>query len=122
MKIKSLVIATALVVGLFSASAYAYTSDAIGQGVQYLQAPVPIKIVSPTGLPYSLKGETVTLLLTIDAAGQPHNIKIVIGDTPMLRRSLVAAVSQWQFTPALRNGVPVSTKIVMPLRLEEAGS
>ena len=122
MKIKSLVIATALASSLFAASAHAFTLDANGKSVPHLQVPVPAKIVSPTGLPCGLKGAKVTLKLTIDAAGQPHDITIVTGDTPMLRRSLVAAVSQWQFAPARRNGVPVSTKVVMPLRLEETGS
>jgi TonB family protein len=114
MNIKSLVIASALAGGLFC-SASAITTVAPAN----FQAPVPASVVSPTDLPPSLKGVIVTLRLTVDAAGNPSNIKIVRGDSEALRRNLVSAVSQWKFKPALKNGVPVATQIELPLQLVE---
>jgi hypothetical protein len=32
-------------------------------------------------------------------------------------KSLTAAVAQWEFTPVQKNGVPVATKVVLPLKL-----
>jgi TonB family protein len=117
MNIKSLVIASALAGGLFC-SASAITTVTPGQITNFV-APVPASVVSPTDLPPSLKGATVILRLTVDAAGNPSNIKIVRGDSEALRRNLVSAVSQWKFKPALKNGVPVATQIELPLQLVE---
>ena len=117
MKIKSFVITSALVGGLFC-SASAVTTVASAKNASF-EAPAPASVVSPANLPSSLKGATVTLRLTVDAAGNPSDIKVVGEDNAKVRLSLVSAVAQWKFKPALKNGVPVSSKVVLPLQLVE---
>jgi protein TonB len=114
MNTKSLVLA-ALLVGGLAVSASALTTSAVTQ----IQAPAPIKVVSPTDLPRSFAGKTVRVSMIIDAAGQPHDIKVVAVQDRNLTRSLVAAVSQWQFSPARKDGLAVASTIVLPIELEE---
>ena len=122
MKTKHIVLAAALLGGLLSTSAFAVTTDAHAKAVAAMkfEAPVPAEVVQPTGLSPSLVGETVQISLTIDAAGKPHDVKAMSSHDQALLRNVVAAVSQWKFTPARMNGVPVATKAVLPLRLVES--
>ncbi len=83
-------------------------------------APAPASVVSPTGLPNRYVGATVRLTMIIDAAGRPHDIKVVSPRDAALAQKLVAAVSQWQFTPGRKDGAPVSTRIELPLELVES--
>lgn len=124
MKTKYIVLATALLGGLLSASAFATTTAAHNQTIAALRfdAPVPARIVHPTDLPNSAKGATVMLSLTIDAAGQPHDIRIVSRGDRELTKSLVSAVSQWQFTPARKDGTAVTVKVLLPIELVEASA
>lgn len=119
MKTKHIVLATALLGGLLCSTAFATTPAAHRQTVAALkiEAPVPARVVSPTGLPRRAEGSTVTLSLTIDAAGQPHDVKVVWGGDREVSRSVVSAVSQWSFTPARKNGVAVSSRVLLPLEL-----
>lgn len=119
---KKLILASALLGGLLSTTAFATTIDSHNKLIAstHLVAPVPTQIVHPVDLPRSYQGATVTLSLTIDASGLPHNIKIVSRGDGAVSKNLIAAVSQWKFTPGLLNGVPVTTKVTLPLQLEEA--
>ncbi len=122
MKNRNILLAAALAGGLLSASAYATTAAAHHQSTAALkiEAPVPVRIVSPERLPRSAAGSIVTLSLTIDADGRPHDIKVVSRGDHGLTKSLQAAVSQWQFAPARRDGVAVPVKVLLPLELIEA--
>lgn len=82
-------------------------------------SPVPERIVAPANLPRSHIGAIVTLRLTVDASGRPRNIQVLSDRDEVLARNLVAAVSQWQFTPARRNGIAVGATIELPLELIE---
>jgi TonB family protein len=119
---KKLILAAALLGGLLSATAFATTVDSHQKIIAstHLVAPVPAQIVHPVDLPRSYEGATVTLSLTIDATGLPHDIKVVSRGDRAVSKSLIAAVSQWKFTPGLLNGLPVTTKVTLPLQLEEA--
>jgi len=122
MKMKSLVIAAALVGGLLS-SASALTlvaPDPSATGPVKFEAPVPATIVNPINLPRSHMGATVNLKFTVDENGQAHDIRVVSIKDRAAAKSLVSAISQWKFTPARKNGVPVSSKVILPLEL--AGS
>lgn len=120
MKTKSLVIAAALLGGLLSsASAFALdTSGAAASGK--FEAPVPVSIVNPTNLHPNYKGATVRVKFTVDEAGQAHDIRVVSAKDAVVAKSLESAISQWRFTPARRNGVPVSAKVELPLQLVES--
>ncbi len=115
MKAQTLLLTAALLGGLFTASAYAGTRIAPAGFI----APAATKVVAPTGLPRRHIGAVVTLQFTVDAAGQPHDIRVVANGDQALTPRVVAAVSQWQFAPARQNGVAVSAKVEMPLELLE---
>jgi TonB family protein len=119
---KKILLAAGLTVGLLSTAGFATTIDAHDQIIAStnLVAPVPVKIVNPVNLPFRFENETVTLSLTIDAAGVPHNIKVVSRGDHEASQSLVSAVSQWKFTPGLLNGVPVTTRVTLPVELKGA--
>jgi TonB family protein len=119
MKTSQTLLSAALFVGLLSVSAFATTPAAHSQTVAAMkfEVPVPASVVSPTGVPLGYEGKTVRISLTIDAAGQPHDIRVISVNDRVLTNSLVAAVSQWRFTPCRANGVAVSTKVVLPLEL-----
>ena len=120
MKTKSLVIAALLGGLLSSASAFTLVTPAATATPVKFEAPVPSKVVSPTELPPSFKGQTVDVSFTVDVNGQVSNVRLVRATDQYLTKSLVSALSQWKFTPARKNGVPVSTKVVLPLQLVES--
>lgn len=103
--------------GLISSSLFA--SDAVTgakHGQSALSAvPHPSKVVAPEGLPRRFVGKTVKLTFTIDENGRPRDISMVKPTDRDLARSLVPALSQWRFTPAQENGVPVAKRVVLPL-------
>lgn len=114
MNFRQLLLASALTGGLL-ASASAVTRVAPSD----YAAPFPATVVAPTGLPRSHLGAIVTLRLDVDAAGRPSNIQVLSDRDPALKRRLVEAVSQWQFSPARQNGVAVGATIELPLELQE---
>lgn len=119
MKMKSVILSAAILGGLFSVSSFAnviVTTSPVSSSVK-LEAPVPVKVVNPTGLFRRHEGETITLVLTIDAAGLPHDIRLRWGTDQNLAERLLPAVAQWKFTPAKRNGVPVPVRVELPIEL-----
>lgn len=123
MKSKSIVFATALLGGLLlSTGAYAATAaahQAATAGLKF-DYPAPAKVVSPTNLPRTFEGATVMVSMIIDEAGQPRDVKVVSTRDRQLTKQLVAAVAQWQFTPARKNGTAVATKVLMPIEVVES--
>jgi TonB family protein len=57
----------------------------------------------------------VTLELTVSVDGKARGISVVQGLGYGLDESAVTAVQSWKFEPALRNGVPVDSKIAWEL-------
>ena len=119
MKTSHSLLSAVVFAGLLSVSAVATTPAAHQQAVVGLkfEKPAPTSVVSPTQVPSSYEGRTVNVTLTIDAAGQPHDVKVVSAKDPYLTKSLVAAISKWSFTPARKNGVAVPTKVLLPVEL-----
>lgn len=122
MNTRNLVLATALLGGLLSLPASATTTTAHFQAnaALPLELPAPAKIVHPVDLPRTFQRVTVMVSLVIDENGQPRDIRVVSARDRALTKSLVSAISQWQFTPARRNGTPVSVKALLPLEVIEA--
>jgi protein TonB len=54
---------------------------------------------------------TCTLLLIVDAAGRPRDIRVLHGLGSGLDAKAMEAVQQWRFDPALKDGKPVSVQI-----------
>lgn len=117
MKASTLLLAAALAGGMAVPAAHAFNAEtARPADLVACTAPVPSRVVAPTGLWRRHEGETVKVALTIDATGQPAEIRVIAGDRNLQER-LVPAVAQWKFEPARRNGEAVTTRVVMPIRL-----
>jgi protein TonB len=122
MKSKTIILASALLGGLLSVSSFAITPDVHNQinAALRFEAPTVTKVVHPTGLNRRYEGETIRVSLTVDETGQAHDVKILSSDDPALARSLVPAITQWQFTPARKNGTPVPAQVVLPIQLMDS--
>jgi protein TonB len=78
--------------------------------------PVPVAVVSPRVSP-EFAGRTVEVSFTVNEKGQPTELAVNSSIEGELASAVVAAVEQWKFQPALRDGAPVSTKVVLPVRV-----
>jgi TonB family protein len=78
--------------------------------------PVPVAVVSPRVSPDYI-GDTVELEFAVDAAGQAFDFSVKSSPDDSLSTAVIAAVKQWQFKPALRDGVPVTTRVVLPVHI-----
>jgi TonB family protein len=119
---KFLLLSAALLGGVLSTSAFATTAAAhaqVAHAAAY-EAPAVAKLVSPIGLSRRFEGATVTLCLTVDANGRPSDIKVLSQGDRAFARNVAAAVSQWEFTPAKKNGVAVPAKVMIPIELVES--
>jgi len=78
--------------------------------------PAPIKVVSPD-VDSEYAGTTVELVFTVDASGVPHHIAVRTPVDRELARVLTDAVQYWRFAPELHAGQPLTTTIVLPIRI-----
>lgn len=121
MNLKELILTAAVTGGLFCASV-------LSAGVVITPlvtesdfvAPTPVKIVAPRDIPRHYQNETIRVSLTVDAQGRARNVDLIDGRDPRLVQRLLPAVARWQFSPATKNGQPVSAEIVLPLRLVDS--
>jgi len=81
--------------------------------------PVPISVVSPHVDGYDI-GQSVQVEFVVDTTGHTSAVSIKSASDRVLADAVVDAVKQWTFTPALRNGAPVATKVVLPVRVVQA--
>ena len=80
--------------------------------------PVPISVVSPQ-VSSDYAGDRVELEFVVDTAGKPTAFKVKSSPDSTLADEVVAAVKQWQFAPAVHNGVPEAMKVVLPVVIVE---
>lgn len=119
MKIQS-AIASAALLGVLATSASAITVlDPVKalQPVKF-EAPTPTKVIEPVMLPTYHDGNTVNLSMNIDAKGKPTSVRVLnVGDQAAYKH-IIATVSQWEFSPARKNGQAVSTHVELPLEIK----
>lgn len=77
--------------------------------------PVPVAVVSPSVRP-GFAGSVVELEFIVDRTGKPTDVVVKSSSDRELGLLVVDAVKQWRFTPAVRNGEPVATKVALPVR------
>ena len=78
--------------------------------------PVPVSVVTPTvGSEYS--GAVVQLEFIVDASGKPASFSVKSAADDTLATAVVQAVKQWRFTPAVKDGSPVATKVSLPVKI-----
>ena len=82
--------------------------------------PVPIAVVAPDVGGFDV-GQAVQVEFVVDTTGHTSDVTIKTASDRDLAAAVVDAVKQWQFTPAQRNGAPVATKVILPVRVVAAG-
>ena len=87
-------------------------------------APVVVSEVPPAAPPDPLRlppQGTIALEATIDPEGRVGDVAIVKSLEPVLDQRAVAALRQWRFDPAVRNGRPVAVRVPFEVRLGPSG-
>jgi TonB family protein len=79
-------------------------------------APVPISVVSPQ-VGQNFTGDSVEIEFLVDTTGKTSDFVVKSSSDATLSGLVVAAVKQWEFAPAIRDGVPVATKVDLPVRI-----
>lgn len=81
--------------------------------------PVPVAVVTPrVGADYA--GASVDVVFTVDSKGMPTELSVVSSPDERVGKMVLDAVKKWRFTPAEKNGAPVATKVVLPVRITAA--
>lgn len=76
--------------------------------------PVPVRVVAPKVL--ASPGAEVVLEFVVDKTGVPRAISVAASNDEALAAAAIKAVAEWRFTPVLKDGVTVDTKVKLPLR------
>jgi TonB family protein len=117
MKTRFVLLGATLLGGMLPVATFANVIVPFDSAPPRFEAPLPERVVKPTGLMRRHEGAVVKLSLTIDQAGRPHDIRIVSPQDRNLAERLLPAGAQWRFKPATKNGAPVATKILLPVQL-----
>jgi periplasmic protein TonB len=80
--------------------------------------PVPVEVVAPHVSGYDI-GETVKVEFVVETTGHTSGISITSSTDREFATAVVDAVKLWRFVPAQHNGIPVATKVVLPVRVVE---
>ena len=118
---KNIVYRLTLITGLFAALALRATPLEQAYLAQYrgrTDLPVPVKIVAPT-VAHEFTGFKVRVEFSVDEAGIPRHVTLDRPAPAKLAEELTAAVGQWRFQPLVRGGQPVSSRVVLPLTIED---
>ncbi len=78
--------------------------------------PVPVAVVTPSVGP-GYHGALVQLEFVVDAAGKPVDLAVKSAPDDTLASIVLDAVKQWKFTPAVKDGVAVETKVLLPVKI-----
>lgn len=78
--------------------------------------PVPIAVVTPA-ISTEYAGSKVDLEFVVDQTGKPSQLTVKSDTDETLAAAVLDAVKQWKFKPAERNGVPVPTKVALPVKI-----
>jgi TonB family protein len=84
-------------------------------------SPVPVAVVSPH-VSSEYIGSTVELEFIVDTKGLVSDVSVKSSPDSTLSEEVVAAVKEWKFSPALRDGMAVTTKVVLPVHIVDSGS
>ncbi|AOS44702.1 Gram-negative bacterial tonB protein [Lacunisphaera limnophila] len=117
---KKILLAATVTAGLLAPAAVSHAGvivSEIATDSTAFSAPAPTKVVSPTDVPRRYQNAIIRLSLTVDAQGRPHNIAVLSDRDQKLTQCLRSAVSQWEFTPAIKDGRAVAVDVVLPLQV-----
>jgi TonB family protein len=116
----------ALLLGLGALAPFAATAKTLEQSYidgckKSADIPVPVAVVAPVAHSWDV-GQEVKVGFVVNTAGYTSDISVVSSTDTDLADAVVAAVKQWRFTPAQRNGAAVATRVVLPVRVVDSDS
>ena len=59
---------------------------------------------------------TVNVQVDVDEAGNMTNLKILNSAHPDFTAAVLKAIPQWKYNPGIKDGVPVKTRIHLPMK------
>lgn len=80
--------------------------------------PEPIRVIAPA-IKHAPAGAEAMISFVVDIAGVPQAITVAATTHEGLATAAVEAVKQWRFTPVVRDGATVETKVMLPVRVTE---
>jgi TonB family protein len=86
-----------------------------------IDAPQPIDVESPQALDADA-GMYVMVRLTVNTAGEIENTEVTHADAPDFAESVLPGVKQWRFTPVLKYGVAVWSRVLVLFRFADDSS
>ena len=72
----------------------------------------------PSGFTFDRK---TVVELTVDATGKPSNLKVLQSLGPVMDHNVLAAVSQYRFTPGTLDGAPTAVPVNLQVILHTSG-
>ena len=120
---KTLLFAVALTGFSLPGSAFAYSpKDAPASSLNTTTPPpTPTAVVRPTGLPLHFAKAIIEVEFSLDAAGQPQDIKVLALSDPTVKRQLLAAFRQWRFAGGASDATNGPKRFVLPIELRAEG-
>lgn len=113
--VKKLAIVLSLGVLAGSASAASLEEAYLKQFSRGPGVPEPIKVVAPA-ITDAPAGAEAKIAFVVDIAGVPQAITVAATTHEGLAAAAVEAVKHWRFTPVVRDGITVETRVVLPVR------
>ncbi len=110
-------IASSLVLGLMMGLALASGARAEGPAPADVTPPIVVDHVDavyPTSALADQKHADVVLALTVDVDGHVSKVDVLQSGGADLDEAAIIAARQWTFTPAMRGGKPVASRIKVP--------
>ena len=98
--------------------------DGDGDGLSFDdvdQAPRPIRQTQPIQTAATRRDSpgTCTVIFKVDERGRVQDERVLSSESPAFNRPALAAVRQWRFEPALRNGKPTVDRVSVQIRFTE---
>jgi protein TonB len=100
----------------FAASAKSLEQSYIDAARKGPGIPVPIAVVAPVANAFDV-GQAVQVEFVVDTTGHTSDVRIKTSTDRDFAEAVIDAVKQWRFQPAQQNGVPVATKVILPVRV-----
>ena len=110
--VKKLAIVLSLGASLVSASAASIEKAYVESFDGVTDQPIPVSVVAPAII--TQRGAEVILEFVVDATGKPQGITVASSNNEELAAAAIKAVIEWRFTPLMRDGKVVESKVQLP--------
>ncbi len=119
---KTLLLAAALAGATFTANAFAFNpKDATTSAEKPAPRVIASTVVGPSDLPRTFVDSIVNVEFVLDAAGQPHDIKVLAVSDTRVKRQVTAAFRQWRFEIGSADAVTAPKRFVLPIQIRAEG-